>query len=231
MRVLGELPGLAGDDRGRTQVVGVEVPMLPVRRQSRLFGQQPGTAEEDVLELVAGAAADVGEILVGVEGGAGGVLALARAGMVIDELGRARALLLAGRAGRRRALVDAGEAVLLVEGVVQDVGGSALLGADVVAVGVVGDVEGADGGRPMRARRAGSRIGIGVVIGGSRLDRALEFVRLRLARDVVDRVVALAEAVGAGLARRRLVPPGRGRQPVEVVPRVALRRARGQATA
>jgi len=50
-------------------MVGVEIPMLPVRRQSRLFGQQPRLAEEDVLELVARAAADIGEISVGVEGG------------------------------------------------------------------------------------------------------------------------------------------------------------------
>ena len=91
-----------------------------------------------------------------------------------------------------------------------------------VAVGVVGDVEDADGGGAVRPRRAGGRIGIGVVVADLRLHRALERGALVLARDVVDRVVALAEAVEVGLSRRGVVLPARGGQPVEVVIDVAL---------
>jgi hypothetical protein len=41
-------------------------------------------------------------------------------------------------------------------------------------------------------------------------------------RDVVDAVVALAEAVGVGSVGRGVVTPGRGREPVEVVIGIGL---------
>lgn|SRR6266478_4035953 len=45
---------------------------------------------------------------------------------------------------------------------------------------------------------------------------------LGLVRDVVDAVVALAEAVGVGSVGRGVVTPGRGREPVEVVIGIGL---------
>src|SRR5262249_2262010 len=161
----GEIALLVGDHRGRAQMVGVEVPVLPVRGDARILGEYADRAQEDVLEPVAqaAAAADVGEVLVGIEGGGAGVLALSGAGVVVDELGGIGALLLAGRVGHLLALVHAGEPILLVVDVVDDVGGAALGLADQVAVGIVDDVVGADRHRTVRLCAARARVGKGVV--------------------------------------------------------------------
>jgi len=157
-------------------------------------------ADEDVLELVArGAAAEVGVVLVGVDRRARRALHLAHAGVVVDEL--RRALRTARRARRLWAHVGAGETVLLVVQVVALGAGAGSERPDLVAVGVVGDGEPADGDRPVGMRRSRRRVAVGVVVGDLRIDRGVLHRGLGLVRDVVDGVVRLAEVVGEG--RRR----------------------------
>ena len=57
-----QLPVFVGHHRGRAEVVRVVVPVLPVWRDPRLLGQETFAADEDVLELAARAAAEVGVI-------------------------------------------------------------------------------------------------------------------------------------------------------------------------
>ena len=85
-----------------------------------------------MLELVACPAAEVGVVLVGIDGGAGGSLDLAHAGMVVDEFGRA--LGGARRAWRLRSLVGAGQPVLLVVKVLALVAGAGSERPDLVAL-------------------------------------------------------------------------------------------------
>jgi len=138
-----------------------------------------------VLELVACPAAEVGVVLVGIDGGAGGSLDLAHAGMVVDEFGRA--LGGARRAWRLRSLVGAGQPVLLVVKVLALVAGAGAERPDLVAVGVVADGEGADRHRPVRMRSSGRRIAVGEVVARLRLHRAVLRRGLGLVPDVVRR--------------------------------------------
>jgi hypothetical protein len=104
--------------------------------------------------------------------------------------------------------------------VLRDVAGAGVERADLVAVGILRDVEAADG--PMGLPGFGSRIAVGEVVADLRLHRAVDRGGLGLVRDVVDAAVALAEAVGAGAGSRGVVRPGRGDQPVEVVSELSL---------
>jgi len=133
-------------------VVRVVVPVLPVRRDPRLLGQDALRADEDVLELVAGAAPEVGVVLVRVDRRARLGLHLAHAGMVVDE--RRVALGVARRAWRLRSLVGAGEPVFLVEQVLALVAGAGAQRLDLVAVRILRDGEAADRGRAVRMRGA-----------------------------------------------------------------------------
>src|SRR5258707_580590 len=94
--------------------------------------------------------------------------------MVVDEVGHARAA--AGGSRRLLAAVGAGEPVLLVVKVLALAVGAGGEGGDLVAVGVVGDGEGADRGRPMGVRDSGGRgrrrVGVVVVVADLRLHRA-----------------------------------------------------------
>src|SRR5215467_2769001 len=106
--------------------------MLAVGSDARLLGQDALAADEDVLELIARAAAEVGVVLAGIDRRAGRNLELAHAGLVVDELGLA--LGVARRAWRLRSLVGAGEPVLLVVKVLALVAGAGAERLDVVAV-------------------------------------------------------------------------------------------------
>src|SRR5215470_8356378 len=95
-----------------------------------------------MLELAAGAAAEVGVVLVRIDRRRRLVLHLVHAGMVVDAL--RIALRIARRARRLRTLVGAGQPVLLVVEVLALVAGADDLRVDPVVIGIVGDGEGAD---------------------------------------------------------------------------------------
>jgi hypothetical protein len=78
-----------------------------------------------------------------------------------------------------------------------------------VAVEIVGDVELADRRGPVGMRRSRRRVGVGKVVAVLRIDGAVLHRALGLVRDVVDRVVGLAEAVHEGARRRGVEAPGR----------------------
>src|SRR5499427_10301811 len=104
-----------------------------------------------MLELAAGAAAEVGVVLVRVDDRTRLSLHLAHAGVVVDE--RRVALCIARRRRRLRPLVGAGHPVLLVVEILALVTGASPERPGLVAVGVVADGEGADRSGAVRMRR------------------------------------------------------------------------------